>query len=95
MMSGGREVDVGGERLGSCLAIEHLMMKSSTLFHVYLNADPSPLRPPRVHLRHSRVFPGLPRFSRSSASVYYTECKSKNENRGGLGTRLTLGTVAL
>ena len=28
------------------------------------------------------------RFSRSSASVYYTERKPKNENGGGLGTRL-------
>ena len=32
--------------------------------------------------------PSLPRFSRSSASVYYTEHKLKNQNRGGLGTRL-------
>ena len=31
--------------------------------------------------------PGLPRFLRSSASMYYTECKLKNKNRGGLGTR--------
>ena len=33
-------------------------------------------------------FPGLPRFSRSSTSVYYTERKPKNEKGGGLGTRL-------
>ena len=32
--------------------------------------------------------PGLPRSLRSSASVYYTERKQKNENGGGLGTRL-------
>ena len=34
------------ERLGSCLVIEHSMMKSSTLFHVF---DSGPL-PPYVHL---------------------------------------------
>ena len=32
--------------------------------------------------------PGLPRFLRSSASVYYTERKPKNENGRGLGMRL-------
>ena len=31
-----------------------------------------------------------PFFSRSSTSVYYTERKPKNENGGGLGTRLNL-----
>ena len=29
--------------------------------------------------------PGLPRFSRSSASVYSTECKPKNKKRGRPG----------
>jgi len=29
--------------------------------------------------------PGLPRFSRSSASVYYTERKPKNKKRGRPG----------
>ena len=31
------------------------------------------------------MFPGLPRFSRSSASVYYTERKPKNKKRGRPG----------
>ena len=31
------------------------------------------------------LFPGLPRFSRSSASVYYTERKLKNKKRGRPG----------
>ena len=51
-------------------------------------------------------FPGLPRFrslvcvqyntrkrKSSSASVYYTERKPKNENGGGLGMRLIQDTV--
>ena len=39
---------------------------------------------------HVMKRPGLPRFSRSSASVYYTERKPKNYNGEGLGTRLSL-----
>ena len=45
-----------------------------------------PLCPPDVI--HVIVFPGLPSFSHSSASVYYTDRKLKNENGVGLGTRL-------
>ena len=33
--------------------------------------------------------PGLPRFSRSSASVYYTERKPKNKKRGRPGSEAT------
>ena len=33
--------------------------------------------------------PGLPRFSRSSASVYYTERKPKNKKRGRPGNEAT------
>ena len=41
-------------------------------------------------------FPGLPCFSRSSASIqHYTERKPKNENGGGLGTRLVCCSVVL
>ena len=74
-------------RLGSCLAVERSMMKSSTLFHVF---ECRPL-PPYVHLaptwRHSRdrCSQAFPVFSRSSASVYYTECKPKNKKRGRPG----------
>ena len=45
-LTGQAEYSRSCERLESCLAIERSMMKSSTLF---LNADPSPLRPPRIH----------------------------------------------
>ena len=49
-------------------------------------------RPHRVQLMSLMWWmrPGLPCFFflRSSASVYYTERKPKNENGGGLGTRL-------
>ena len=50
--------------------------------------------PPTSTRRHSRdrcsqVFPGLPRFSRSSASVYYTERKPKNKKRGRPGNEAT------
>ena len=41
-----------------------------------------PFLPGRVWLAS---FPGLPRFSRSSASVYYTERKPKNKKRGRPG----------
>jgi len=60
-------------------------MKSSTLFHLI---DPHPLLPPCVQLTSFRwmlVFPVLPRFSRSSTSVYYTERKPKNKKRGRPG----------
>ena len=52
---------------------------------------PSPLHHYRVHLTSLMWWMnlGLPCLSRSSASVYYTERKPKNENGGGLGKRLT------
>jgi len=68
--SGGREVDVGGEG------------------HIYICCcAPPPLRPHRVHLTSYTwlMRPGLPRFLRSSASVYYTERKLKNKKRGRPG----------
>ena len=34
--------------------------------------------------------PGLPRFSRSSASVYYTECKPKNKKQGRPGNEANI-----
>ena len=37
--------------------------------------------------------PGLPRFSRSSASVYYTERKPKNKKRGRPGNEATIVQV--
>ena len=80
------------ECLESCLAMEGSMMKSSTLFHV-IECDP---HPPYVHLastqRHSRArcAQAFPVFHHSSASVYYTECNSKNKNGGGLETRLPI-----
>ena len=53
-------------------------------------------------LRRSKfcLFPGIihggeereKRFSRSSASAYYTERKLKNKNGGGLGTRLSISS---
>jgi len=48
---------------------------------------PLPLRPPRVHLTSHTWWmrPGLPHFSCSSASVYYTERKPKNKKRGRPG----------
>ena len=46
-LTGKAEYSPSCEYLGSWLATEHLMRKSSTLF---LNVDPSPLRPPHVHL---------------------------------------------
>ena len=41
------------------------------------------------------MFPGLPRFLRSSASMYYTEHKSKNKKRGRPGNEAnyTLYTI--
>ena len=36
------------------------------------------------------LFPGLPRFSRSSASVYYTERKPKNKKRGRPGNEANI-----
>ena len=73
--------------LGSCLAVERLMTKSSTLFHVYSSADPSPptstLRPPDViHVI------GVPRPSpffalfRFRVLQMYTERKLKNKKTG-------------
>ena len=56
-----------------------------------------PLHPPCVHLTsftNWQVFPGLPCFLCSSASVYYTECKPKNENVGDLGMRLGFSHMA-
>ena len=41
--------------------------------------------PPDV--THVMVRPGLPHFSRSSASVYYTEHKTKNKKRGRPGNK--------
>ena len=38
---------------------------------------------------HGKCSQAFPVFRRSSASVYYSERKPKNKNRGGLGTRLT------
>ena len=43
--------------------------------------------PPDVN-SHDRCFQAYAIFRCSSASMYYTECKPKNKNRGGLGTRL-------
>ena len=54
-----------------------------------LSRDPGPT-PSVGHVtgdmkRRESIFPGLPRFSRSSASVYYTERKPKNKKRGRPG----------
>jgi len=38
--------------------------------------------------------PGLPRFLRSSASVYYTERKPKNKKRGRPGNEATPSLLA-
>jgi len=38
--------------------------------------------------------PGLPRFSRSSTSVYYTERKPKNKKRGRPGNKAMKGPLA-
>ena len=49
-------------------------------------APPSPTsRPPDI----IHMFPGLPHLFCSCSCVYYTKCKLKNKNGGGLGTRLT------
>ena len=59
-----------------------------------IQVGPLPLtslsRPHRIHLMSLTWWmrSSLPRFSCSSASVYYPERKPKNENGGGLGTRL-------
>ena len=52
---------------------------------------PPPLHPLRVHLTSHMWWmrPGLPRFSRSSTSVYYTERKPKNKKRGRPGNEAT------
>ena len=56
-----------------------------SMLKIWASAPRASHPPPHVHLtstrRHS-VFPGLPRFSRSSASVYYTERKPKNKKTG-------------
>ena len=64
------------EHLGSCLVTECSMMK---VWYVW------PL-PPYIHLAHSRI--SVPVFRRSSASVYCTDHKPKNEKREGLRMRL-------
>ena len=58
----------------SRLSLERSMMKSNMLFECELLPLP-PLRPPRVHqaLFTWWVFLGLPCFSHSSTSVYYTK----------------------
>ena len=64
------------------------MMKSSTLFeHGPLPPPTSTSRPP--DLIHVIVFPRPSPFSRSSASVYYTERKPKNKKRGRPGNEAT------
>ena len=95
-LTGQAEYSRSCECLGSCLAMERSMMKSSTLFHVF---DGGPLpptstsRPPDIiHvIGVPRPSPGF--FLRSSVAVHYTERKPKNENGGGLGTRLVLDSV--
>ena len=53
---------------------------------VNLCDPPPPTSTSRVHRRHHVIgVPRLPRFSRSSASVYYTERKPKNKKRGRPG----------
>ena len=119
MMSGGREVDVGGvvpdykyghnkpesefltgqaeyswsyERLGSCLAVERSMMKSSTLFHVF---ECGPL-PPYVQLtstwRHSRdrCSQAFPVFRTLPLLCIILNANWRTKNGGGLGTRLVI-----
>ena len=63
-LTGQVEYSPSCERLGSCLATECLMRKSS-MCTLFLNVDASPLRPPCVHLTSFtwQVFPGFPCFS--------------------------------
>ena len=83
------------ERLGSCLAVEHSMMKSSTLFHVF---ECGPL-PPYVHLastrRHSRdrCSQAFPAFRALPLPCIILNANRRTNNRGGLGTRLELAHI--
>ena len=101
---GGREVDVGVARiskfltsqaecswscepLGSCQVMKQSMMRFSMLLECRLLLPYVPLMFTWPY-SCDKCSQSFPIFCRSSASVYYTEHKSKNKNGGGLRTRL-------
>ena len=64
--------------------------KSSTLFEWEPFPPTFTSRPPDVTQLISVSRPSTHFVTLNSTSMYYTECKQKNKNKGGLGMRLTI-----
>ena len=89
-LTGQAEYSWSYERLGSCLAVERSMMKSSMLFHVF---ECGPL-PPYVHLAstwhhsHDRCSQAFPVFRALPLPCIILNANRRTKNGRGLGTRL-------